>query len=50
VGSIFVNFGHAGEKVDAKRWPRLAAYLERIHARPSFKALIEEERLAFKQS
>ena len=47
VGSIFVNFGHAGEKVDAKRWPRLAAYLARIHARPSFKALIEEERKSF---
>jgi glutathione S-transferase len=47
VGSIFVNFGYAGEKVDAKRWPRLAAYLARIHARPSFKALIEEERKSF---
>ncbi len=47
VGSIFVNFAHAGEKVDAKRWPRLAAYLGRIHARPSFKALIEEERQSF---
>jgi glutathione S-transferase len=47
VGSIFVNFGHAGERVDPKRWPRLAAYLARIHARPSFKALIEEERKTF---
>lgn len=40
----FVNFAHGGETVDAGRWPKLAAYLERIHARPSFKALIEEER------
>jgi len=48
VASPFVNFGHAGESVDGKRWPRLAAYLQRIHARPSFKALIEEERQAFK--
>ena len=46
--SPFVNFGHAGESVDAKRWPKLAAYLQRVHARPSFKALIEEERQAFK--
>jgi len=48
VASPFVNFGHAGESVDRKRWPRLAAYLERVHARPSFKAPIEEERQAFK--
>jgi glutathione S-transferase len=48
MASPFVNFGHAGESVDAKRWPRLAAYLQRVHARPSFKPLIEEERQAFK--
>jgi glutathione S-transferase len=48
VGSQFVNFGHAGESVDGKRWPQLSAYLQRVHARPSFKALIEEERQAFK--
>ncbi len=48
VASPFVNFGHAGETVDTKRWPRLTAYLQRVHARPSFKALIEEERQTFK--
>lgn len=48
MASPFVNFGHAGESVDAERWPRLAAYAERAHARPSFKSLIEEERQAFK--
>ncbi len=42
--SPFVNLGHAGESVDASRWPRLAAYLERIASRPSCKALIEEEK------
>ncbi|MGH0028531.1 MAG: glutathione S-transferase family protein [Myxococcota bacterium] len=47
VGSVFVNLAHAGETVDAARWPKLAAYLERVHARPSFKALIEEEKAAF---
>jgi glutathione S-transferase len=44
LGSQFVNLMHGGEGVDAGRWPNLAAYVERIHARPSFKALIEEER------
>jgi len=43
VGSPFVNFAHGQEKVDAGRWPKLAAYVERLHARPSFKAIIEEE-------
>ena len=48
MASPFVNFGHVGESVDARRWPRLAAYLQRVHSRPSFKPLIEEERQAFK--
>ncbi len=43
VGTQFVNFIHAGESVDPARWPKLAAYVARVHARPSFKALIEEE-------
>ncbi len=45
--SPFVNFMHAGESVDASRWPRLASYVERIHARPSFKPVIEEEKAQF---
>ena len=44
VGTMLVNFDHAGETVDAKRWPKLAAYGQRIHARPSFKDFIEKER------
>jgi glutathione S-transferase len=44
--SPFVNFAHAGQTVDADRWPGLAAYLGRIHARPSYKAIIEEEMAA----
>lgn len=39
----FVNLRHVGVQVDATRWPKLAAYVQRIHSRPSFKALIEEE-------
>ena len=41
-----VNYQHGGEKIAAARWPKLAAYVERVHARPSFKAVIEEERKA----
>ena len=43
VGSIFVNYRHGKGEVDAKRWPKLADYVERVHARPSFKGLIEED-------
>jgi glutathione S-transferase len=43
VGTQFVNFAHAGEMLDAARWPKLAAYVARLHARPSFKSLIDEE-------
>lgn len=44
VATMLVNFDHAGEAVDASRWPHLAAFTTRLHARPSFKACIEEER------
>ncbi|HEX4860949.1 MAG TPA: glutathione S-transferase family protein [Rhizomicrobium sp.] len=44
VATMLVNFEHAGGEIDAARWPKLAAYVKRIHARPSFKACIEEER------
>lgn len=46
LGSLFVNYRHAKGEIDAKRWPKLAAYVERIHSRPSFKGLVEEERRA----
>jgi glutathione S-transferase len=44
----FVNLGHAGVTPDAARWPKLAAYVQRGHDRPSFKALIEEEAPQFR--
>ncbi|HUA36113.1 MAG TPA: glutathione S-transferase family protein [Candidatus Binataceae bacterium] len=47
VATIFVNFQFAGCSVDAKRWPKLAAYVERIHNRPSFKGIIDKEKAAF---
>jgi glutathione S-transferase len=43
VATQFQNLKHAGEGIDARRWPRLAAYVDRIHARPSFKALIAQD-------
>ncbi|RMF20288.1 MAG: glutathione S-transferase family protein [Deltaproteobacteria bacterium] len=46
VATQFVNFAHAGYAVDAERWPKLAAYVDRILGRESFKALIEEEKAA----
>lgn len=44
VATHFVNFGHAGEALDAHHWPRLSRYVDAILARPSFKAMIQEER------
>jgi glutathione S-transferase len=43
----FVNFKFAGYKVDAARWPRLAKYIDGVHARPSFAKIIKEERDMF---
>jgi glutathione S-transferase len=48
IATQFVNFRHAGEKVDAKRWPKLAGFVDRMHARPSFQAVIAEEEAQFK--
>lgn len=44
VATQFVNFQHAGATLDAARWPSLAAFLERVHARPSFAECITAER------
>jgi glutathione S-transferase len=43
VATQFVNLHQAGYQADPKRWPKLAAYIGRIHARPSFKTLITED-------
>jgi len=47
VGSMFVNLRHAGFPPDRAKFPKLAAFVERMHARPSFKSCIEEERPVF---
>jgi glutathione S-transferase len=46
IAAPFVNFSYAGEKVDPTRWPKLAAYVERVWARPSFKDILDSERKA----
>jgi glutathione S-transferase len=38
--SGFVNFAIAGEKVDTSRWPRFAAYVDRIHALPCYAPIV----------
>ncbi len=43
VASPFVNLRHAGVAPERKRWPRLRAFLDRMHGRPSFKQAIEQE-------
>jgi glutathione S-transferase len=47
VASPFVNTRHAGLAPERKRFPRLRAFLDRLHARPSFKKLIDEESPVF---
>jgi len=47
LGTQFVNLRHAGFGADPKRWPRLARHVAAVHERPSFKALIAEDRAAF---
>lgn len=47
VVSQFVNLAHAQFTVDKGRWPNLAAYVDSVMARPSFAALIAEEKAMF---
>ena len=49
VASIHVNLYHADIDVDRAKYPNLAAFVERMFARPSFSALIEEERGTWSQ-
>ena len=43
VASPFVNLRHAGVAPARASWPKLRGFLDAMHARPSFKACIEEE-------
>lgn len=44
VATIFVNYGFAGYGVDSTRWPKLAAYVNRVLSRPSFKDVVDKEK------
>ena len=44
VASAFVNAEHVGWKVDAARWPKTAAFIATMHARPSYAPIIAQER------
>jgi glutathione S-transferase len=46
VASPIVNFLVAGGKLDAGQWPKLAGYVERVHARPTFQTQLEAARKA----
>ena len=43
VASPFANFRHLDVEVDAGRYPRTCAYIERILARPCFAPLVQKE-------
>ena len=50
IASPFVNFMHAGESIDAVKYPNLARFLSDTLARPSFKTLVEEEKAFFNRA
>jgi glutathione S-transferase len=41
VGNLFVSLRLCGVKPEASRWKKLSAFVDRMHARASFKAVIE---------
>ena len=42
---VFLNAKYAGHEVDARNWPRLAAYLKRMHTNPLYVTRVEQERV-----
>ncbi len=48
VATLLANFTHL-EKFDSARWPHLGAFLERVHARPSFAGFLEREKPILKR-
>jgi len=44
--SVFLNGRYAGHEVDARRWPKLAAYLHGMYTHPLYANRIEREREA----
>jgi glutathione S-transferase len=50
VASPFVNLAHAGHDLDAARYPKLAAHVAAILARPSFAGMVATEKRALGKS
>lgn len=50
VVSPLINFAHAGEQVDAARYPSLAEFVARMLERTSIKELVAEEKASFQQA
>jgi len=48
IATQLVNLMHAGYGVDGQRWPKLADWVGRVHGRPSFRRLIDEEAPQFR--
>ncbi len=48
LGCQFVNLRHTGARIDGDRWPALAAYEQRVLARPSLAARLADEQRLFK--
>lgn len=46
LGSQFANLRLTGVVVDPARWPKLAAYVDAVHASPAFKSVLEEDTAA----
>ncbi len=46
VASLLANLAHCGAEIDPARWPRVASFAARMHARPSFAAYLDRERAA----
>jgi glutathione S-transferase len=49
VAAKLVNFDHAGETIDASRWPELVRFARDMHERPSFAACIAKEQSFLKR-
>lgn len=43
IATHFINFNLGGERIDAARWPKSAAYIQRITSRPTVAPLAEQE-------
>jgi glutathione S-transferase len=46
IASPVATLGAIGVRIDPARWPRTAAYVDAIHARPSFAAILEQDHAA----